>query len=225
MLRAALAVARKDVTLTLVRGGGLTQALLLGLLLLFLFSLSQEAGERTSPQGAAAVFWLASVFCQVLVFNTLYGLEEVNGARQGLALLPCPVQAVWIGKASAGLALMLPAQAVFASATLVFLGQDLSGEWQWALAVLLPADIGMALLGSLLGALARGQAAKESLLSIVLFPLLVPLLLAGIRVGSGFFAGGAVEDAAQWIGIATAFDALFTAAGLVLFGYIYPGEE
>jgi len=225
MLRAMPAIARKDLTLTLARGGGLAQALLLGLLLLFMFSLSQEPGERMSPQGAAAVFWLASAFCQVLVFNALYALEEVNGARQGLALLPCPVQAVWMGKALAGLTLVLLAQAVFAPATLVFLGQDLSGEWRQALAMLVLADIGMALLGSLLGALAQGQAAKESLLSIVLFPLLAPLLLAGIRVGSGLFAGRAVEDAAQWMGLAAAFDALFMAAGLVLFGYVYPGEE
>jgi heme exporter protein B len=225
MLRAALVIARKDLTLTLARGGGLVQALLLGLLLLFMFSLSLEAGERMSAQGAAAVFWLASAFCQVLVFNALYGLEEANGARQGLALLPCPVQAVWIGKAAAGLILVLLAQTVFLPATLVFLGQDLSGEWWWALAVLLLADLGMALLGSLLGALAQGQAAKESLLSIVLFPLLAPLLLAGIRVGAGLFAGRAAEGVTQWLGLVAAFDALFMAAGLALFAYIYPGEE
>jgi len=225
MLKAALIIARKDLTLTLARGGGIAQALLLGLLLIFMFSLSQSPGERISPQGAAAVFWLASAFCQVLVFNALYALEEVNGARQGLALLPCPVQAVWIGKTLAGLALVLLVQALFAPAALIFLGQDLSGEWGRALAVLLLADSGTALLASLLGAAAQGQAAKESLLSIVLFPLQSPLLLAGIRVGTGFFAGGAAEDAEQWLGLAAAFDALFAAAGLALFGQIYPGEE
>ena len=225
MVKTMLAIVRKDLTLTLARGGGLVQALLLGLLLLFMFSLSQEVGERMSPQGAAAVFWLASTFCQVLVFNTLYGLEEASGARQGLALLPCPVQAVWIGKALAGLALLLLAQTIFAPATVIFLGQEVSGEWWWALAMLLLADFGMALLGSLLGALSQGQAAKESILSIVLFPLLAPLLLAGIRVGAGLFSGRAAEGAAQWIGVAAAFDGLFMAAGLVLFAYIYPGEE
>jgi len=225
MLNATLAIVRKDLMLTLARGGGLAQGLLLGLLLLFMFSLSQEVGERMSPQGAAAIFWLASVFCQVLVFNTLYGLEEVNGARQGLALLPCPVQAIWIGKALAGLMLLLLAQTIFVPATVIFLGQDMSGEWCWALAMLLLADFGMALLGSLLGTLAQGQAAKESLLSIVLFPLLAPILLAGIRVWAGLFAGKSAEGVLQWIGVAAAFDAFFMAAGLVLFVHVYPGEE
>ena len=225
MLKSASAVAAKDIRLTLLRGGALTQALLLGLLLLFLFSLSQDVGERMSPQGAATVFWLASAFCWVLAFNTIYSLEEVNEARRGLALLPCPIQAVWLGKAGAGLALLVPAQLVFLPATLIFLGQDISGPWPQALLGLLLVDAGMALLGSLFGALSQGQAARESLLSIILFPLLIPLLFAGIRLGGGAFAGAAPEGVERWLGIAAAFDALFFGAGLLLFPFIYPGED
>lgn len=90
MISFALTVARKDLLLTFTRGSGLVQGLLLGLLLLFVFSLSQGVGERMSPQGAGAVFWLGSAFCQVLIFNTLYALEEANGARLGLLLAPAP---------------------------------------------------------------------------------------------------------------------------------------
>lgn len=104
MLRLMFAMARKDLALTLARGSGLVQALLLGLLLLFVFSLSQGIGERMAPQGAAAVFWISSAFCQVLIFNQLYALEEVNNSRLGLLLCPAPVQAVWLGKGCAGLA-------------------------------------------------------------------------------------------------------------------------
>ena len=98
MLKCALAVCAKDLKLTLTRGAGLVQALLLGLLLVFLFSLSLNAGDKLSPQAAAAMFWLASAFCQVLIFNMLYAVEESAQARLGLLLLPVPVQAVWLGK-------------------------------------------------------------------------------------------------------------------------------
>ena len=124
MLRLTLAVCRKDLTLVLARGSGLVQALLLGLLLLFVFSLSQGVGERMTPQGAAAVFWLSSAFCQVLVFNQLYALEEASNARLGLLLCPAPVQAVWLGKGCAGLVLLVLAQLVFLPAAVVFLGQE-----------------------------------------------------------------------------------------------------
>ena len=125
MLRLSLAVARKDLALSLARGNGLVQALLLGLLLLFVFSLAQGPGERVGPQAAAAMFWLSSAFSQVLIFNRLYDLEEVNAARLGLALCPAPIQGVWLGKMLAGLLLLLLAQAVFLPAAMIFLGQGL----------------------------------------------------------------------------------------------------
>ena len=225
MLSAACAIAAKDLRLSLARGSGLTQALLLGLLLMFVFSLSQGMGETMSAQGAAAIFWLSSAFCQVLVFNMLYSLEETNSTRLGLLLMPAPVQAVWLGKGMAGLLLLLLAQLVFLPAAIVFLGQHLGQLWPQALAALALVDIGMAALGSLLGALSQGQAARESLLSIILFPLLVPLLLAGIRMGAGAFAGALPEGAQAWLGIAAAFDALFCGAGLLLFSHLYTGDE
>ena len=223
--RTALAVTRKDLRLVLVRGAGLSQALLLGLLLVFVFSLAQRTGESMSGQGAATVFWLASAFCQTLAFNMLYGLEESNGARAGLLLMPAPVQAVWIGKAVAGLVIILIAQAVFLPAAVVFLGQSVGGAWPEALAAVLLVDVGMAALGSLLGALSQGQAARESLLSVVLFPLIVPLLLAGIRAGAGGLGEAAPAEAASWIGLAAAFDAVFLAAGLILFPFVFSGDE
>ena len=212
MLKAACLIARKDLRLVLSRGAGLVQALLLGLLLIFVFSLSRETGETMSGQGAATIFWLSSAFCQVLSFNMLYGLEEANGSRAGLLLLPTPVQSVLLGKAAAGLCIILTAQFLFLPATIVLLGLVLT-------------DIGMASLGSLLGALSQGQAARESLLSIVLFPLIIPILLAGIRVCAGGFSEALPEGVESWLGIAVAFDAVFLAAGLVLFPFVFSGDE
>lgn len=234
MLKCAQAVCGKDLRLVLARGGGLTQALLLGLLLVFLFSLSLDAGDRLTPQAAATMFWLASAFCQVLVFNMLYAVEEVNGARLGLLLLPAPVQGVWLGKAAAGLLLLLTAQCLFLPAVFVFLAQQAGSAWPTALTGLILVDVGMAASGSLLGALSVGQVGRESLLSVVLFPLLAPLLLAGVRLTAlGLLPAGtpaevvalARESAGSWLGLAAAFDALFLAAGLVLFPYVYSGED
>lgn len=225
MIRATLAIARKDVTLLISRGTGLAQSFLLGLLLIFVFSLARGIAEEFSAQAAAAIFWMATAFCQVLVFNSLYALEEDNGQRQGLLLAPVPVQAVWLGKALAGLLLLLLAQLLFVPATIVFLDQNLGGSLAQGLIVLLLADLGMAAVGSLLGALSQGQAARESLLSIIIFPLLLPLLLAAIRIGAGVFSGLEQESAGDWFKILVAFDALFLAAGIVLFSFVYSTQD
>ena len=224
MIRAALLIARKDLRLLMGRGFGPAQALLLGLLLIFLFSLAGKVGEKVSPQAAAAVFWMASAFCQVLIFSTLYGYEE-GGPRLGLLCAPRPVQAVWLGKAGAGLIALLLSQAVFLPASAVFLGQSVSPTWPAGLLMLLIADLGIVALGSLLGALSQGQSSRESLLGIILFPLLTPLFLAGIRVGASAFAGQTEEVERSWFIMALAFDGMFIAAALVLFPHLYNAEE
>lgn len=225
MLRAALVIAGKDLRLALAGAQGLVQTVLLGLLLIFIMSLSREPGEMSPPLAAAAVFWLATAFGQVLVFNFLYGLEEAEGARMGLLLAPCPAQAVWLGKALAGWVLLFCCQMVFAPAAVAFLGQSVGGSLVAGLGVVAAVDWGLCALGSLLGALSVGRSSRESLLTVILFPLLVPVLLAGIRLLETVISGRGAEAVSAWTGTVGAFDAVFTAAALVLFPFLYSGEE
>ena len=225
MLRRAGHIAAKDLRLSVGGGQGLVQAMLLGLLLIFLFSLSRPTGELVSGQAAGAIFWLASAFGLVLVFNDLFSLEEHQGCRLGLLSSPVPEHSVWLGKGLAGFGLLLLSQAVFLPAAAVFLGQDVKGSWGVLLLALIGVDWGLAALGALLGALAQGQGARESLFSVILFPLLLPVLLGGIRIFAGVFSGEAAQDQGLWVGIIVAFDAVFTAAGAFLFPFLYTGEE
>lgn len=224
MLSASLIIAGKDLRLSLRGAQGLAQTVLMGLLLIFVFSLSRKPGEPVPALSAAAIFWLSSMFAQVLVYNALYGLEENSGARLGLAMAPNPSQSVWLGKALAGTALLFICQAVFAIAVVVFLGQNIAGSLMLGAGFVLVVDMGLAALGSLMGALASGKSSRESLLTVVLFPLLIPVLLAGIRLLEAVILGteGAVSD---WLGLAAAFAAVFAASALVLFPYLYTGEQ
>ncbi|WP_243364149.1 heme exporter protein CcmB [Fundidesulfovibrio terrae] len=223
MLTSSLRIASKDLRLCLRGAQGLAQTALLGLLVIFVFSLSRKPGEEVPALAAAAIFWLSTLFAQVLVYSGLYNLEEGNGSRLGLAMSPIPPQAVWLGKALAGLALVLCCQVVFAVAVAAFLGQGVAGSPVLGLACVLVVDVGLASLGSLMGALASGKTSRESLLTVIFFPLIIPVLLSGIRVLEGVILGG--DAGLDWLGIAVAFAAVFSAAALILFPFIYTGEE
>ncbi len=221
MISLAIAICKKDIRLALFRGSSWAQGLLLGLLLIFTFSLSRGPAGVISPEAAGAVFWLASVFCLALIFNQLYALEEGGLARLGLWLLPAPIQGIWLGKLLGGFALLLIMQAIFLPAAMIFLAQndpivDCSG-----FAIFFLVDVGLCAGGSLIGAL--GQAGRESLLCVLLFPLLMPLVLAGTAVGARFFGAETPEDG--WLGLVCAFDAVFLGAGLLLFGFLYSEDE
>jgi len=177
MLSPALRIASKDLRLCLRGAQGLAQTALLGLLIIFVFSLSRKPGEEVPALAAAAIFWLSTLFSQVLVYSGLYALEEGNGARLGLAMSPIPAQAVWLGKAMAGLTLVLCCQVVFAVAVAVFLGQNVAGSPALGVACVLIVDLGLASLGSLMGALDPGLRVRSGLARL------------GRGVHRGFFRG------------------------------------
>jgi heme exporter protein B len=224
MLAAIRAIAAKDIRLIIFGGAGMAQTLLLGLLLIFVFSLSREPGSAVNAQTAVTIFWLASTFCLVLAGNMCHGLEDAHGTRAGLMLIPAPLQSIWLGKMIAILFILLIAQCIFLPATIIFLDQSISGATPGLLSILL-IDIGLAAVGSLLGALAQGQMARESLLSVVLFPLIIPVLLAGIKIGVSILDPGATEETTNWFSVIMAFTGLFLSMGLVLFPFAYTGEE
>ncbi len=222
---ALFAIIKKDFSLFFLRGGGIGQSILLGLLLIFVFSLSQGIGEKVEARALATLFWLASAFAMVLIFNSLHALEEHNQAKSGLHLMPSSIHIVWIAKMLCGIFFMFTAQIVFFFALVVFCNAQLYGSLIELLTFLLLIDIGMATCGALLGALAVGQTGKESLLSIVLFPLLTPLLLAGIEAFSLLFMQHTENVGQSWLFLALAFDGIFLAMALILFPFLYSPIE
>ena len=219
MSRAA-AVFLKDLRLVL-GGGGYVQGFLLGLLLIFVFSLSSPIGERISAQAAATVFWLASTFCLVLIYNLLFSLEEEDDVRLALVMAPVSLPLIWLAKAAAGWVLLLVSQIVFFPAIVVFMNQTPGGDMASGVLATALADWGLVVLGALLGALSQGKNARDTLLTILLFPLLLPVLLSGISLLGAAFSGHAMTAQGNWFFIILAFDAIFTGAGLLLFPVLF----
>ena len=230
MIRAALAVARKDFSIVFSGGFAWLHTLLLGCMVIFIFSLALggplafgDNGKNTH-ETVAAIFWLASLICQSMTFNSVYALEETHGQRAALVLARVPIQAVWLGKALAGFVLVFFSQFFLVAAVLLFLGGTVTGPWLEAVGMILLVDIGMSCLGSLLGAISRGASGWESLFGLALFPLSTPLLLCGIRLGVAALAGYSEPNAGQWFMLATGFTLIFAAAGLFLFPLIYRAD-
>ncbi len=213
-------LAAKDLRLVFLSGSSFVQAVLLGFLLIFVFSIAGSASAELHPRWIAAIFWLASAFSLVLIFNNLYGLEEENEIRQGLLVAPVSLQSIWLGKAIAGAVLLFLVQILFLPAEIVFLGVSEVNSWQGIFLLLPSVNWGLVVLGSLLGGIASGQNSRDSLLTIIIFPLLLPLLLAGIKVGEDLLTP-ATGKVYSWYTLIIAFDLIFTGAALILFPCVF----
>lgn len=224
MIGSAFFIAAKDLRLIARSSGIIVQGVLLGLSLIFLFSLAQNPGDMLTPREIAAVFWLSSVFCEILIFNQLYSIEETANCRQGLISSPLPVQSIWLGKVFAALILLGICQAILLPASIIFLNANLCGPFWPGLGIFFICNVGLCSLGSLLGAIGAGQSYKDSVLAVILFPLLMPLLVSAITL-SAETLGETVENQKLWFGVGCAFDAFYLAAGLILFGFLYNGDD
>lgn len=92
------------------------------------------------------------------------------------------------------------------------------------LVMVVSVDLGLCILGGLVGAMGHGQGAKDALLTIIVFPLQIPLLLGGIRIGVGLMQGEDLAGLGDWFGLVLAFDAVFAGAALFLFPHVFRGE-
>lgn len=214
---------KKDCKLILGRSSVLVQALLLGFLLIFIFSLARPIGEKITSTQAASIFWISTIFALILIFNYIYFLEQENNLEQALLLSPLTPQQIWLAKAISGFLFTLLIQTLFWIATFVFLEQiNFYFSWQ-AFFLILLIDLGLVIIGSLLGALSQGHELRESFLSIVIFPLLVPLVLAGIKVVS-WILGDFTISLFSWFKIVISFDVIYLSGGYILFPFIFSGE-
>ncbi len=220
MIRAARLIAAKDLRLMRGREALPVQALLLGLLIIFMFSLSQN--DSLTPGACATIFWISSLLCQALISPQLFYWEQPNNTRLGLCAAPIAPQAVWLGKTLAGLILLLLCQFILLPVLLLLLQQNLAHFSPTALCGLILADLGLAGLVTLLAAF-PANSSRHALVAILGFPLLIPLFLAAIRLSQTALAPIALPmpDPLPWLGLLAAFDALTLGVGLLLFPLIF----
>ncbi len=173
------------------------------------------------PQDVAAgLIWMTIVFGGLLGVGRTFHLEAVDGAFQGVLTSPTPKDAVFLGKAIANFLLLeLVALIVLAIFTLFF-GLDL-GPHPWVLvAVIGLGAAGFVSLSTLFAAVSSATRMGETLLPILVFPLLVPIVVYGAGATGRLMAARPVAEVEGQLRMLGAFALIATFAGAVLFRYV-----
>lgn len=184
------------------------------MLLAFGFALGPDRVllERAAP----GLLWLAALFAAVDLFHRSYQAEADAGALDGLVLAPLHKGDIFLGKAIAAAIQVLVLVLGTGLIVTVLFGLELARAPLLLLTALLGVA-GLSALGSLFGlltVLGRRQAA----LPVLLLPLVTPVLIAAIRATATLVEGTA--GVAGWLGVLAAFDAMFLAAGYLVFGHL-----
>jgi heme exporter protein B len=168
------ALARKDLLLELRAKETLPSMLVFVIATLTIFHFALPAG--TGHVAALGLLWVALVFTALLGLTRAFVAEREQGLFDALVLAPCDRSAIWLGKAISVFAFLAAAQVVALPAFAVFFN-GIGGRTIAAVAL---ADVGIATVGTLLGAMAVAGRARELLLPLLFLPLAVPIVVGGV---------------------------------------------
>jgi heme exporter protein B len=219
-LRRVRAVAWKDLTAERRSKAGFNSVASLGVTILVLFGFALGPDAEAIRAAAAGALWLAVLFAGVLAFNRSYQMELDGGALEPLLMYPGSRRSLFVGKLLANFAFVLLLIAIVIATSLVLFRIGVPPGWPTLLGVVLLGAVGLVTLGTFYAAMASRSRAREVLLPLLLFPMLVPVLLAAMEATKALLAGDVMRQAGAWTGLLVAYDAIFVAATILAFDYI-----
>lgn len=219
-LRRVRAIVWKDLTSERRSKAGFNAVAFLGVLILLLFGFALGPDAEALRNAAAGALWLAILFSGVLAFNRSYQLELDGAALEPLLLYPAPRWTIFAGKFAANLLFVLLVEAIVVPVAIILFQVKSVAGWAPAGGVLLLGSIGFVGLGTFYASMASRSRAREVLLPLLLFPMLVPVLLASAEASSALLAGNPMHDAGAWVKLLIAFDVIFVVASFFAFDHV-----
>lgn len=216
-LAQALSVAKKDLAIELRTKESLNAAGAFAVVILLLFSFAFDPDANTTRELGGGLLWLVFAFAGALVFNRGFSRELPNECLDTLLSSALSGASLLIGKALASFVMLIAVELV----SLLVFGIFYDVRW-WLRplelgSVCLLATWGISIVGAVFGALTVNLRLRELMLPVIIYPLLIPLLIAAIEITNALFANqplGAYE--LLWVRVLVVFDIVFTALAVAL---------
>ena len=221
MRRTVGALMRKDLRLEL-RSFEAVPAMLLftvSAFVLFRFGLDREslAGDL-----AAGVFWVTILLAAVLGMNRLFVAEREQGGFDGFLMAPVDRTAMFVAKALLLFGFLVAVELVALPAFVILLLEPGPGQaLPELLAVLVLADAGIAVVGTLVGALGVQTRVRDLIVPLMALPLLIPVVIGAAEATAPLFeAGGADPLPGRWLAVLALYDAVFGLLAYAVFDFL-----
>jgi heme exporter protein B len=189
---------------------------LFAILVLVIFNFAFDLRVDNKAAVAPGALWVAFVFASMLGLGRTIAVEREKGTMDRLLLCPVDRKAVYLAKLLGNMLFIgvveivaLPIFAVLFDVPLFF------GP---LLPIVLLGTLGIAAVGTLFAAMAAATQARELLLPILVFPLIVPIVIAAVRATGTLLVPAANEP--PWLGLMAAFDVIFLSVSMLTFEYI-----
>lgn len=216
--RVALAVFQKDVLVETRSREIVYTTIFFALTCVLVFAFGLVEDGRAVQQVAPAVLWISSAFSGTLALGRTFERERANATFSALLLAPAERSAVYVGKLMGLLGVMFLVEAVLVPLVALMFAAPLFALWPYLLTLLVAGTAGFGAVGTLFAAMLGRAKSRDVLLPVLLYPITVPVLIAGVRGTAALLAGPeSIPVVRQWIGMLVFFDVVFITLALWTF--------
>lgn len=213
---------KKDLRIELRSLDAFVSMLFFSLLVVVLFSIAFDPHGAFSREIAGGVLSVATMFASVSALNQAWAREIRHNVLDAQRMAPTPGAELYLAKVIANFLFVSAVQVILAPLFLIFYNLQIEGQ-AWLLAVVLPLGTwALVANGIFFAALSIRSRNRELLLSLILFPIFIPALLAMVRATTSILTGD--SDPGLWIKLLFGYDVIFTTASLLLFDVIFHAE-
>jgi heme exporter protein B len=216
--RALSAVVWKDLAAELRSRELLSSMLVFALLVILIFNFALELDARERANVTSGVLWVTFTFAGTLGLNRSMAIEKDRGCLDGLLLAPVDRSAIYFGKTLGNLIFMLVVEAIVLPVYSVLYNTNLF--LPGLLLVILLGSVGYVAVGTLLSSMAVQTRTRDVLLPILLFPVIIPVVIAAVKASSGFLQAIPMDEIIPWINLLIVYDVIFTAVAFMVFDYV-----
>jgi heme exporter protein B len=209
-------IAGKDLRLELRSRVGLNQVAPLALLFLILFAFALDPDNGVLLKATPGLFWVSVLFTSVLSIQRAFAVEAVDGNRDALRLSGLDPAGIFLGKFGAIAVQLVALEVLLLAGVAIFYSARLDGFALLGLTCVV-ATAGIAAAGTLYGVLAAGVRVRETLLPLLLLPVLAPVLLGSTRAFEAALSG-TTNEGWPWVGLLAIFALAYVGAGMAAFG-------
>jgi len=220
VVRQTLAILRKDLLVDLRSLRRVVAVGLFGAMTLLLFSFAAGTDRAVLQGQAAGYLWLALFLSSTLALSESFRVELEDDALEGLSLLPVDPRALYYGKAVANLLFLLALCFILVPLSFILYGPVLGLPLIHLVGLLVFGLAGLAGPGTLYSAMTSRARGRDVMLPLLLFPLVVPVLVAGVKGTALVFSSDPMAQYGSWLTLLIVFDVVYWSLCGLLFGKV-----
>ena len=222
MWRDASLVAGRDLRVEVRSRVTTNQVAPFALLVLILFAFALDPDGPILERATPGLYWITVLFAALLAIARSAKLDESDGVRDALRLSALEPAGVFVGKALAVAAELAALELLLGIGVVILYGAEPAGVGL-LVATCVAATVAVAATGTLYGALVSGLRVRETLLPLLLLPVLAPVLIGATRAFEAAL-GGVPADGWPWCGLLAAFAVVYSVAGALAYGPLLEGS-